>query len=919
MARNPRSYGKGGNNPLTNRTAGTPGTGVTGSTPAYTGRVRSDLRALADSQAISQPQASGLGAGWLDVQAKVNQLQNSKAQIMAQGAAVLAEQAGSLPMRLTLAQRNIWESKNLASMISRAEDKHLINRDAAISEAGAENVANLIKMRAGQVAMAGDIGSAMGLADLASALTKLDQAQSDVKSGMGRTRSVAEETELKGKTAINLAKTKKYAVKGVDGKYLVDENGQTLYLTESEWRARASAQLSSLSGEKDIQAIRKSILENNLLGYTDNYAKNLDQHVSERVDAFLKDMNAKANMSEVQFNSFEERFRTLQKSEELKRIGLGLVNEAYSIDPDTDLLVVDETLIELGLRFLDQTGQYSTTSLTLGKSYQTLGVEAIRDAQEIWDDYKNHEITKDELDRKMAQIQTEIAQTQSATRPDVQRFFGMMNMAGQMITNPDALGISWLSEDIDERTDQVMAMLQIMSGMQVIDPELKGKQKPTPDPFTLTGHSLGIGGTDGNPIPTKAFDMWTRSGGPALRNRLKKGETLADLYERETKENPYSTREWGPGDKAKRLLGTWVRFLDDPTDADKVGILMRQHFSDPATHEAFMGHENIDQYLNNFIETKIVKSTREDGGRQTSQEEKTVLKEKLEAKATPILRLDTDGKVKAFTSSEDKFKEAVKEKADNAWKSRPGHSIGKDGKLQRVGTTGDSPESLITEYDTIKTNFEIDLKEEWKRDGHWDVVADKPQLIGEKHTSRDSAFINEVMRLILSQKDIPGDYLNAHHVADDRLHKEFTKLIKGRLSTAAHTFGYNLKSENDVKRLNWLMGQSALLTLRLAQEEDSNVRWSSFFTQTGEPMGIRFIARDPYGKDRSEEHGGANTLASAHLYAMLGMDNAPIKKGTKKNIASATSLGFHKSNPASDSVTTAINNFNVRKNAGRLW
>ena len=127
---------------------------------------------------------------------------------MAQGAAVLAEKAGSLPMRLTLAQRNIWESKNLASMISRAEDKHLINRDAAISEAGAENVANLIKLRAGQVAMAGDIGSAMGLADLASALTKLDQAQSDVKSGMGRTRSVAEETELKGKTAINLAKTK---------------------------------------------------------------------------------------------------------------------------------------------------------------------------------------------------------------------------------------------------------------------------------------------------------------------------------------------------------------------------------------------------------------------------------------------------------------------------------------------------------------------------------------------------------------------------------------------------------------------------------------------------------------------------------------------------------------------------------------
>ena len=261
MARNPRSYGKGGNNPLTNRTAGTPGTGVTGSTPAYTGRVRSDLRALADSQAISQPQASGLGAGWLDVQAKVNQLQNSKAQIMAQGAAVLAEQAGSLPMRLTLAQRNIWESKNLASMISRNEDKHLINRDAAISEAGAENVANLIKMKAGQVAMDGDIGSAMGLADLASALTKLDQAQSDVRSGIGKTRSVAESTKLRGQTAIDQAKTKKYAVKDVDGKYLVDQNDQILYLTEPEWRGRASAQLSSLSGDRDIEAIRKNILE----------------------------------------------------------------------------------------------------------------------------------------------------------------------------------------------------------------------------------------------------------------------------------------------------------------------------------------------------------------------------------------------------------------------------------------------------------------------------------------------------------------------------------------------------------------------------------------------------------------------------------------------------------------------------------
>ena len=175
------------------------------------------------------------------------------------------------------------------------------------------------------------------------------------------------------------------------------------------------------------------------------------------------------------------------------------------------------------------------------------------------------------------------------------------------------------------------------------------------------------------------------------------------------------------------------------------------------------------------------------------------------------------------------------------------------------------------------------------------------------------------MRLILSQKDIPGDYLNAHHVADDRLHKEFTKLIKGRLSTAAHTFGYNLKSENDVKRLNWLMGQSALLTLRLAQEEDSNVRWSSFFNKTRNPMGIKLIASDPYGKGRSEETFGMNALATAYLYAQLGMDNAPIKKGTKKNIASATSLGFHKSNPASDSVTTAINNFNVRKNAGRLW
>ena len=115
------------------------------------------------------------------------------------------------------------------------------------------------------------------------------------------------------------------------------------------------------------------------------------------------------------------------------------------------------------------------------------------------------------------------------------------------------------------------------------------------------------------------------------------------------------------------------------------------------------------------------------------------------------------------------------------------------------------------------------------------------------------------------------------------------------------------------------MGQAALQTLRLAQEKDSNVRWSSLFNKTRNPMGIKFIASDPYGKGRSEETFGMNALATAYLYAQLGMDNAPIKKGTKKNIASATSLGFHKSNPAPDSVTTAINNFNMRKNEGRLW
>ena len=919
MARNPRSYGRSGRNPLTNRTAGTPGTGVTGSTPAYYGRVRSDLRALADSQAISQPQAAGLGAGWLDVQAKVNQLQNSKAQIMAQGAAVLAEQAGSLPMRLTLAQRNIWESKNLASTISRSEDKHRINRDAAISRAGADDVTNLIKIRAGQVALEGDLPGAQSLAQIASALNKVDQERAGLESGIGRARSEEELARLRAEKAGNQAKTKKYAVKGVDGKHLVDENGQTLYLTEPEWRARASAQLSSLSGDKDIEAIRKSILENSLLGYTDNYAKNLDQHVSDRVDAFLKDMNAKANMSEVQYNSFEERFRTLQKSEELKRIGLGLVNEAYSTDPDTGLPVVDENLIETGLRFLDQTGQYSTTALTLGKSYQTIGVEAIREAQGIWDDYKNQKIDKDELDRKMAQIQTEIAQTQSATRPDVQRFFGMMNMADQMITNPDALGISFLSDDIDERTDQVMAMMQIMSGMQVIDPGLKGRPEHTSDPYTLTSHSLRLGGTDGDPIPTNEFDLWTRTTGINKRGKLKEGETLGDVYKRETKKEPYKTREWGPKDKATKLLSTWVRYLDDPTNADKVGILMRQHFSDPATHKAFMGHENIDKYLSNFIEIKTVKSTREEGGPQRSREETTLLTEKLEAMNTQIFRLDADGKVKAFTSSEDKFKEAVKEASDNAWKSRTGHSIGKDGKLQRVGTTGDSAESLITEYETIKTNFEIALKEAWRKEGHWDEDTDQPQLIGERHTSRDSAFINILMNLIVNEDEIPGDYLNAHHVANDNLHKEFTKLMRGRLSTAAHTFGYDVKKAADVKRLNWLMGQAALQTLRLAQEKDPNVRWSSFFTKTQDPMGISLTTPDPYGKGRSEETFGMNALATAYLYAQLGMDNAPIKKGTKKNIANAESLGFHKFNPTSKSTDIAISAFNNKKDQGGLW